>query len=190
MLGENRTERPAGHDDRTLGAERAAGAYADCRRNRFQHSNFGLDSTAIGQDGLDRLGHTVTTDLLRPEPRHYTDHQTAGDGCTQHKPPRMMLSSRGNQIDGPALVEDQVSDQPDQPQEAPGRSRCQRADGGGERCHQQHSPIDHEVRQSRAHEPAPRDVGTCNQHVTLVSALVNPANSARRSSTISAVSRT
>ncbi|MGO9285327.1 MAG: hypothetical protein ACLP75_20695 [Mycobacterium sp.] len=61
----------------------------------------------------------MTTNLLRSEPRHdadnqTADNQTAGDRGAQHQPPGMMARSRGHQIDGPALIEDEVGDQPDE----------------------------------------------------------------------------
>jgi len=42
------------------------------------------------------------------------DNQTAGDRGAQHQPPGMMARSRGHQIDGPASIEDEVGDQPDE----------------------------------------------------------------------------
>ena len=41
VLGEDRADRAAGHDDRPLGAERAAGADADRGRDRLEHRDLG-----------------------------------------------------------------------------------------------------------------------------------------------------
>ena len=70
VLSQDRTERPAGHDDGSLSAERATGADADRRRNRLEHSNFGFDAAAPGENGLNGLGHPMTANLVRTEPRH------------------------------------------------------------------------------------------------------------------------
>src|SRR6185437_8914150 len=108
----------------------------------------------------------MTADLLRSKPGHHADYQPAGDGSAQHQPPGMVLSPRGYQADGPALIEDQVGHQPDEPEQAPRRSRGQRADRHREGGHEQHPSINDEVCQPSAHDRT------------------------RKSSTISAVSRT
>ncbi len=152
VLRENRTERSARHDDRPLSAERTTGADTDRRRNRLQQGNIRVDAAAPGEDRLYGLGHAVTTDLLRTEPRHDADHHTATDWSAQNQPPRMVLRSWCHQVDGPSLVENEVRDQPDQPQQAPRRGRRQRADGKCQRRGQQHAPVDREVCEARAHE--------------------------------------
>ena len=77
-LREQRSDRTAGHDDRTLGAERPAGADGDRRRHRFEYGDSGLDPAAAEQDRFDRLRHPVTADLLRSVAGHQADHQTTG----------------------------------------------------------------------------------------------------------------
>lgn len=119
VLSQDRTERPAGHDDGSLSAERATGADADRRRNRLEHSNFGFDAAAPGENGLNGLGHPMTANLVRTEPRHHADDQTAGDGGAQYQPPRMVLRSRRHKLGGPTLVEDKIGHQSDQPDQAP-----------------------------------------------------------------------
>jgi hypothetical protein len=108
MLSEDRPERAAGHDDRALSAERATGTDTDRRRNRLEHSNFGLDPTAFGEDGLNRFWHAVTADLVRAETGHHPDHQTPGDRRAQNQPPRMVLRTGRHQAVSPPLVEDKI----------------------------------------------------------------------------------
>ena len=152
MLSKNRTQRSAGHNDGPLGAERSAGADADCRRNRLEQRDLRLDTATPNQDRLNRLRHAVTSDLLRAEPGHHTDYQTSGDRRTQHQPPRVVLGSRCYQIDAEALVENQIGHHGEQTQQAPRRARRESTNWQCQRGRQQHPSIHREVCQSPRHD--------------------------------------
>ena len=81
VLREDRSGSASGHDDRSLGTERSARADADRGGDRLQQRDPRLDTALPDEDHLDRLGHPVTADLLRSEPRHQTDDQAAGYRC-------------------------------------------------------------------------------------------------------------
>ena len=78
-LADDRADGTAGQDDRSLGAEGAAGADADGARDRLQDGQAGLDPAAVDEDPLHRLGDAVAPDLLGAEPGHQPDDQTAAD---------------------------------------------------------------------------------------------------------------
>ena len=65
-LAEQRAERPAGDDDRALGAERAAGADGDRRRQRLGDAGAGRDPALSREHRLHRLGDAVAADDRRP----------------------------------------------------------------------------------------------------------------------------
>jgi len=64
---------------RPLGAERAAGADRDRRRQRLEHRELRLDAAAVDQDRLDRFGNAVAADPLGPIAGHESDDE-ADDG--------------------------------------------------------------------------------------------------------------
>jgi hypothetical protein len=130
-LGEQRAQRAAGHDDGTLGAERAAGADRDGRGQRFEQRDLELDATAPDQDRLDGFGNAMAADLLGAEARHHSDDQAAHhrDG---HAPDRQVRRDRSRRDRQPALI-GQVGEQRDQLQQHPGGAGAKAADHG---CHQ------------------------------------------------------
>ena len=60
-----------------FGAERAAAADRDRRRQRLQQRDLQRQLAVAEQDRLDRLGDAVAADLVRPEARHQPDDQAA-----------------------------------------------------------------------------------------------------------------
>lgn len=54
----------------------------------------------------------MATDLFRTQPCHHADDQSAGNRRAEHQPPRMVLRTRGYQVDGPTLIEDKVGTSP------------------------------------------------------------------------------
>src|SRR6185437_7300310 len=76
-LREERAQGAARHDDRALGAERAAGADRDRRGERLQHGYLRLYPALTDEDRLERLGYAVPADLRRAVAGHEADDQAA-----------------------------------------------------------------------------------------------------------------
>jgi len=115
-LREDRADGAAGHDDRSLGAERTTGADADRRRDGLQDRHARLNPAAAGEDGLDGLGHAVPADLLRSEAGHQSHDQPADHRGQQNQQWCVVVSARRYQRRVPPLVEHEVGDQSDEPQ--------------------------------------------------------------------------
>ena len=98
-----------------------------------------------GEDRLDRLGHAVAADLLGAEPGHQADDEPAGDGRQQDEQRLVVPRARRHQARVKALVEDEVGDEADQPQQR------QSGDGPG-------GPDRHRARRDREHARAEREV--------------------------------
>jgi hypothetical protein len=114
QLRKQRTDRTAGHDDRPFGAERATASDRNGRRQWFQDSHLWFDAAAVDQDGLDRFRDAVSTDALRAVARHGPDDQRAADRH-QDFPGAEMVAGRRGEIGAPALEEEQIGKEPDQP---------------------------------------------------------------------------
>jgi hypothetical protein len=144
-LGEDRAQRASGHDDRPLGAERAAGADRHRRCQRLQQRHPRLDPAAGGEDRLDRLGDAVAADLLRAEAGDETDHEPAADRREEDHEEGVMSFARGDQGGVDPVVEDEVGDQADQPQQTPGDPRAEHPDRQGEGGYRKQAGADVEV---------------------------------------------
>ncbi len=112
-LREQRTDRAAGHDDGAFGAERPAAADRDRRGQRLEDCHFRLHPAAADQDRLDRFGNAVAADLLRTEPRHQPDHETAQRRRDHHPQARPGLGQR-HVFDAEVAEPDQVGGERDQ----------------------------------------------------------------------------
>ncbi len=67
-------------NDRPFGAERAAGANADGRRDRFEDRHFGFDAALGREHRLHRFGDAVASDFRRSILGHEANEQPADDG--------------------------------------------------------------------------------------------------------------
>ena len=80
VLGDQRAERAAGHDDRSFRAERAAAADGDRRRQRLEHGDLGRHLALAEQNGFDRLRYAVAANRLAAVAGDQADDETADDG--------------------------------------------------------------------------------------------------------------
>ena len=78
-LPDERAERAAGRDDRSLGAERPAGADRDRRRERLEEHDARRDAAARVQHPLHHLGNAVAADRRRAVARHQPDDERADE---------------------------------------------------------------------------------------------------------------
>ncbi|CUI75890.1 Uncharacterised protein [Achromobacter xylosoxidans] len=135
-LRQQRADGAAGHDDGTLGAERAAGADGNGRRHRLEHRDLGRDAALAYQDGFHRLGNAVAADLLGSIAGHQADDEAADDG-NQHRRRPEPAGGDGQVGERKQAVVGQVGAQRDQAQQGPGRGHAGQAGRHGQR-HQQH----------------------------------------------------
>ena len=114
-LPEQRAERAAGGDDGPLGAERAAGADGDGRRERLEERDARRDAALVGEHLLHRLGDAVAADGLRAVARHEPDDEaptTADDddpaarggcrrasGSSERRPKKARLVTRSMRLE-------------------------------------------------------------------------------------------
>src|SRR4029078_4079025 len=112
-------DRAAGHDDRTLGAERATRTNRDRRRERFQNRDSWLDAAAVDENRLNRFGDAVAPDALRPVSGHQPDDERTRNRRNQDEPAQV-VAGRRHEGRADALEEEQVGEQTDQTQEREG----------------------------------------------------------------------
>ena len=117
-LRDHRAERAAGHDDRSFGAERPARADGDGAGERLEYGDLRLHLAAVDQNGFDGFRNAVAADAFRAIARHQADDQRPRDG-NQHLPKPQVVARGRDQRGAPALEEEQVGEQADQPQQAP-----------------------------------------------------------------------
>ncbi len=125
-LREQRAERPAGHDDRAFRAERTAGADRDCRGQRFEQGDLGIDPATADQDCLDRLRDAVAANFLRPVAGHEADDHRPGHR-DQNRPVAKPIEGDRPWPHGQFSMIGDVGDQRDEPQQDPGRANPEAA---------------------------------------------------------------
>ena len=133
QLAHNGANRSARDDHRPLRAERSARTDGDRRRNRLQHRNARLNSSAAEDDGLHSLGHAVPANLGRQITRNHADDQTA-DHRHQHQPP---VPSRLPGIvfpEAPMLEVEEIRAERDHLQQRPRGQRAHRTQHSGQRA--------------------------------------------------------
>ncbi len=128
-LRDQRAERAARHDDRAFGAERAAAADHDARRQRLEHRHLRRHAALAEQDRLDRLRNAVAADLLGAEARHQPDDQPADHRHHDH-PRAERVGGRRTIRKRKLLEEEQVREQMDQAQQHECGQRAEQADHG------------------------------------------------------------
>ena len=116
-LGDERSERAAGHDDRTLGAEGAAGADGDSRGERLQDREPRLDAAAVDQNRLDRFRDAVAANPFRSVTRHEADDEAADDGDGDDEGAQHVGGGRRGR-DAEAVEEEEVGEEVNQGQQA------------------------------------------------------------------------
>ena len=79
-LANQRSQRTTGLDDRSLSAERAAGADGNRGRQRLQDRHARLDAAAIEQHRFHRFRNSMTFDLRRAILGHEADDEPADHG--------------------------------------------------------------------------------------------------------------
>jgi len=126
-LREDRSHRAAGHDDRSLGSKRPAGADGDCRRQRLQHGDLRLHLAAAEQNGFKGFRNAVAANFFRSVARHQTDHQPADHRHENHLKAKMMMVGRLKH-GRPAPIESEIGDDCDQPYQSVGDNGAQSAD--------------------------------------------------------------
>ena len=113
QLADERTERPAGLNDRPFGAERAAGADRDGRRDGLEDRDFGFDAALGRENRLHRLRNAVPLDFRRAILRHEPDDDSADDRNDDH-PRTELVIRRTAKMEGPYMVERKIREKSDQ----------------------------------------------------------------------------
>ena len=107
-LRDQRPERSARHDDRTFGAERAAGTDGDGGRNRFEDRDLGINPRPAQQDRLDGFRNPVSANLVRSVMRHQPHQQAADDGTMGMSHVRQRRCGRAYRGKTQAVVIEQI----------------------------------------------------------------------------------
>jgi hypothetical protein len=145
-LRKQRTERAAGHDDRALGAERAAGADGDRRRERLEYRHFRLDPALADKDRLDCLGDTVTANFLRSEIGEQSDRDAAGDRDSDC-PQRQAIAGQVDRLNRKPVQIGNVGEERNQFEQHPGGTGAGSTGDQRHRRQQQDSRIGGEIAQ-------------------------------------------
>ena len=137
-LGDDGAEGAAGHDDRSLGAERAAGADGDRGRQRLEDGDLGRHAAAADEDGFEGFRDAVAADAVGAVAGHEADDEAADDRHEDGQPEQGAVlkdpAVRGKEfIEGELPGVKQVREEPDQPQQDPGDDRAGRTDDQGQR---------------------------------------------------------
>ncbi len=146
LLGEDRAQRAAGHDDGAFGAERAAGADGNGGGERLENGDLRLNAAAAEENGFQRLRNSVAANLLRAEARHESDNERAHDRH-QHDRNSQVVALRHRRQVRKAVVEGKVGDDGDQPKQGAGGERADGADGHGHAGQEKEVPLCAEIRQ-------------------------------------------
>jgi hypothetical protein len=129
-LAEQRTEGTAGHDDRTLGTERTAGADRDRSRHRLRDGSVRLDATLSHEHRFHRFRDAVTFDDGRPQ-REQRHEQPAGHRGGNEPPLRVVVRER-RQLPSHLVQERQVGQQRDRTQQDPRRAATREPEHDGQ----------------------------------------------------------
>ena len=113
QLADERTERSAGLNDRSLGAERAAGANRDGRRDGLEDRDFSFDAALGSENRLHRFRDAVPLNFRRAILRHEPDDDSANDRNDDH-PRAELIIRRTAKMEGPYMVEREIREQSDQ----------------------------------------------------------------------------
>ena len=149
-LADERTERAARGDDRPFGAEGAAGADRDGRRDRLEERHARRDAALVEEHLLHRLRDAVAADRRGAVARHQADDRG------RRRPARGRRGHRGGFRPGrrrsrrPAAVEREVRDEADERRELP------RDDAGREQPRPMPRPLMKRTRRSMGD----RSIGT------------------------------
>ena len=136
-LRDHGTKRAARHDNRALSSEGSARANGNGRRNRLQNGHPGLDLATLQQNGFNRFWNAVTADTLGAVARHQADDETADHRHDNLQPAEVVARGR-NHRSAPALIEKQVGENSNQPQQSEGDEGAEDADADrqqGDRYH-------------------------------------------------------
>ena len=150
-LCQQRSDGPSGHDDRALGAERAAGSDRDGRGQRLQNGDLAADPALADQDRLDGFGNAVPPYLFGPEARHQADDETPRDRDEhrEHAERRLLDRTRN---EGELAVVGEVGAEHDQLEEDPGGAGRNQSAQCGDGHEQEDAPVRREVPQAGAGE--------------------------------------
>jgi hypothetical protein len=88
-LGDQRTERPAGHDDGAFRAKGTSGTDGDGSGNRLEDSESRFNFGPSEQNGFNRFRDAVPANLVRAKPGHQP-HDQASDYRRQDDPKAQM----------------------------------------------------------------------------------------------------
>ena len=146
LLSNQRAQGPARHDNGALGSERAAGANGDRGGEGLKKSDFGLNSAASEEDGLQCLGDAMTANFFRTKAGHEADDD-GSDDWWQDRPKAEVIVLGQGRGGGEAVVESEIGDGGNQPQQQPCHEGGDGPDGGGERREQENAAVGGEIRQ-------------------------------------------
>src|SRR5581483_960996 len=137
-------EGTARHDDRPFGAKRAARADGDRGGERLQEGDPWLHPAPVDQDRLNRLRDAVAANPLRAVARYQPDDERTNHR-DQYHPEAERVARRGNERCLPALVEEEIGEQPDEPEQHQGDAGAQDPDADSKRGDQDHAWRDEKV---------------------------------------------
>jgi hypothetical protein len=126
-LRNDRSECAARHDDRALGAERAARSDRDGARQRLEQRDARLHAAALDEDGLDGLRDAVAADAIGAVAGHQPDDDPAGDGHEHRSPPEVARRGRDH-LGAPPVEVEEVREEADEPQQPERHVRREDAD--------------------------------------------------------------
>jgi hypothetical protein len=131
-LANERADGSPSLNDRAFGAERAAGADRDGRRDGLQDSDPRGDAAAVEQDCLHRFGNAVPLDFRSPVLGHDANDKAADDRSHDDHPTEVVVLWAG-EVGRPAMEEEEIGEESNQLIESECNNAGHQADGGGER---------------------------------------------------------
>src|ERR1039457_2809024 len=128
LLRKDGTKRASSYDNRSFRTEWAAGPDGNGRRERFEDRHFGRNTAATEQNGFEGFGNAMPANFFRTKPRHQSDDERANHRH-QRYPITQMISLRNCRGGGKAVIEGQVGDGGNQPNQGIGDQGAERSDG-------------------------------------------------------------
>ena len=142
QLAAQRAERAAGRDDRSLGAERSAGADGDRRGERLEKEHARRDAALAEQHALHHLGNAVAADGRRAVARHEPDDDCAAHGDRDDEQRIVGAEPRHDELCRQPSVEGGVRHEADEPNEQLRSEPCANGDDDRARADADGAPID------------------------------------------------
>ena len=134
-LSDQRSQRPAGRNDRPFRAKRSTSADGDRGGNRLQDRDSSRDAAVSLQDLLHGFGNAMSSNRPRSKARHQAHHNSTDRRNDDHQEPQV-IGGRRDEIRRNASVKTQVRKKSNEPHEGGRDKSAHHAEANGNDAHE------------------------------------------------------